>query len=874
MAPLTAFLRSKKEGGFPLNPSYPVRPYPGTIGAAKGDAVIHAVAGSIRINALGRDQLRRMENHGKRLDHAGRRRRVREVDPLVFGSLDLVDAYDRHVEGARRSARAQKLCLHAFIQWPVAMEPTEEAKKLMHDHAVAFIQRVYGGAAVFAARLDQDEAGEHGVDVFFAPRYEKKTKAGSLPWVSLTKHGKELAEARFGAGKNSPYFQGRALQSEWHEHMRDEASLDWAQRGETKIGRDPDRLHVEEFKAEKERAKLTRRRQRAIDAARLERRAVIENECAAIDRERNRQRADELARDAVRLNKDEARLQTKQAELDASAREIEREKKTAVAVRNDAESDAQALRDDAWALRDDARDHARAIREEAANEIADRKAALDTRASGIDAALAEVGRLREAARRDATRIRDAAEADAEAATAQGRADVAARERDCARIENAASNLVRSATAAVEGRHDEEVTHEQVSDPVELATLREHAPDHRPTRGFLYRFWSLNDPRTGAPLSLPGAVRAALERAFDTVARAARRATALARDRAAWEAGRPARDAALAEVGAAEGRLVEIGKREAQAAEAARRALRERDEALGVREDAEDAARSILDQARAEAAETRQAAARSVREELRGAIDAVAADPEKIEADNGPHLAAVRRWFEEHGRGLRERARHEADAERTRLLAAARAEADALRPDPAALAAQAAAMASEVAARRLQEAELIAHVATAGLVPVLRAQGVDPGTCDALEWRYEGRKDLQDRFWSNPARPVRPVVQAARTAAAEMTEAAGSPRQRFERLAGAAARLGEAVRAAFADDPDERTAVGLSVLEALGRARGARDEKGYPHQPAAFVEFHPAYEALRKEARAQLAHAERVHQLTRPEARRDGLGPAP
>ena len=313
-------------------------------------------------------------------------------------------------------------------------------------------------------------------------------------------------------------------------------------------------------------------------------------------------------------------------------------------------------------------------------------------------------------------------------------------------------------------------------------------------------------------------------------------------------GRPARDAALAEVGAAEGRLVEIGKREARAAEAARRALQERDEALGAREDAEDDARAIRDQAKAEAAETRQAAARSVREELRGAIDAVAADPEKIEADDGPYLAAVRRWFEEHGRGLRERASREADAERMRLLAAARAEADALRPAPAALAAQAAAMASEVAAQRLQEAELIAHVATAGLVPVLRAQGVDPGTCDALEWRYEGRKDLQNRFWSNPAQPVRPVVQAARTAAAEMAEVAGSPRQRFERLAGAAVRLGEAVRAAFADDPDdpdERTAVGLSVLEALGRARGARDEKGYPHQPAAFVEAHPAYEALRK-----------------------------
>ena len=155
----------------------------------------------------------------------------------------------------------------------------------MLDQAVAFVNQTHGGRAVFRARLDRDEAGRHGVDVFFAPRYEKVTKRGKVreDWISLTKFGKEAAVARFGQKtlekKNpetgqfetvrdkhgwpmevdcdSKFFQGRAFQDLWFEHLRDEVGLDWVERGEKKVGSDPDRLEVEEYKVREEQRSWT-----------------------------------------------------------------------------------------------------------------------------------------------------------------------------------------------------------------------------------------------------------------------------------------------------------------------------------------------------------------------------------------------------------------------------------------------------------------------------------------------------------------------------------------------------------------------------------------------------------------------------------------
>lgn len=271
-------------------------------------------------------------DHELRLDMKGARRRVREVPPLIWSpyasdelpvplgrakdeeeeerlrqlalerirakievaderrNFTMMDAYAAHVEGARRSSGAKKLFQHAFLQFPTDLEITPETEVEMLAQAVAFINRTYGGHAAFHARLDRDEKGRHGVDVFFAPRYQKTTAKGIEDWISLSKFSKQLARDRFGqrqntaknrktgkfdpvldkAGKpvmvwnDSGYFQGRALQDAFFEHLRDSMGLDWVVRGERKQTRDHDRLEPEEYAAEAEKKKLAAAIQREV----------------------------------------------------------------------------------------------------------------------------------------------------------------------------------------------------------------------------------------------------------------------------------------------------------------------------------------------------------------------------------------------------------------------------------------------------------------------------------------------------------------------------------------------------------------------------------------------------------------------------------
>jgi hypothetical protein len=275
-----------------------------------------------------------MSDHELRKDFNGARRQVREVPPLIWSpyasgeppeALDrrgdedeeeekrlrqielerikalievaaenrnfkLMDAYEAHVEGARRNAAAHKLFQHAFLQFPTDIEITPKSEREMLAQGVAFINRTYGGNAVFHARLDRDERGRHGVDVFFAPRYAKTTAKGTEDWISLSKFSKELARDRFGqrqktvknpktkkfepvfdkkTGKpvmvwnDSGYFQGRALQDAFFEHLRDDMGLKWAVRGERKKTRDDDWKTPEEIGAEKD---LQRAREEAAEA--------------------------------------------------------------------------------------------------------------------------------------------------------------------------------------------------------------------------------------------------------------------------------------------------------------------------------------------------------------------------------------------------------------------------------------------------------------------------------------------------------------------------------------------------------------------------------------------------------------------------------
>ena len=275
-------------------------------------------SGSVRMKSLDASGLAAMGRHEKRLDYAGSKRAIRDVPPLVYSpygeGLDLEQSYAAHVEGTKRNKGGRALARHGFLQFPTDLPITPENEQQMLDEAVAFINATHGGRAVFRARLDRDEAGRHGVDVFFAPKYEKKTRRGKLveDWTSLSKFGKELALERFGerqkkekrpdsglfelvfdtTGKpvmercDSPVFQGRALQDLWTEHLRDRMGLEWVERGKAKVGRDPDRLEPEEYKVAQERGKLESakadlvREMEAREAALVAREAAVSAEHA------------------------------------------------------------------------------------------------------------------------------------------------------------------------------------------------------------------------------------------------------------------------------------------------------------------------------------------------------------------------------------------------------------------------------------------------------------------------------------------------------------------------------------------------------------------------------------------------------------------
>ena len=302
------------------------------------------------------------------------------------------------------------------------------------------------------------------------------------------------------------------------------------------------------------------------------RQKVIEDECRAIDRACDDERR--------------ARLR---AEIEKSERE-----RTTLARQRAAEDECAAI--------DRELERRRLVRERAAFT---RRQAIENECAAIDRQC--VKDLRGAAERNA----EAIVSDAEDAAADARADAdwdAKRIRHEAgkiggRIETAASNLDHATKAARNGTHDELITREHVADETQFEVLCAHAPKGRPTRGFWFQFWSLNDSRTGAPLAFPEAVRAALERAFDAVAALARRMAALARHEATheqqvrdWNAGHEKRERTLDEAREAEGRLTETqaavteaedrlaeiedraARAKAEASEAARTARRERDEA--------------------------------------------------------------------------------------------------------------------------------------------------------------------------------------------------------------------------------------------------------------------------------------------------------
>lgn len=286
-------------------------------------------AGAARVKSGDLAYATAMQGHEDRIDYVGARRRVRDVPPLVYspyaaleapdpdadtrtrrarkdrimrlerfihakpedGNFSIWDSLRAHIAGARKSKAAKKDFLHAFLQYPTDLELNSDRERLMLRQAVEFINLTYGGNAVFHARLDRDEAGRHGVDVFFAPRYEKRTQKGTTQWISLSKFSKENARRRYGQrekrkrdpktgemipvfGKDgqpvmiwndSGKFQGRALQDAWHEHLLESAHIKWAERGKRKQSDDPDRLSPEAYAAHQEEEKLKAEVGRQLD---------------------------------------------------------------------------------------------------------------------------------------------------------------------------------------------------------------------------------------------------------------------------------------------------------------------------------------------------------------------------------------------------------------------------------------------------------------------------------------------------------------------------------------------------------------------------------------------------------------------------------
>ena len=221
--------------------------------------------GSIRQNTMDRAQLNAMERHGKRLDHMGPARRVRDADPLVYGSLDLAEARDRHMEGVQQQGSTE--AVHMFAQFPtdIPAPDTPVKQQRMLAMAVEFANAYHGGDAVFAARLDRDEKGRHGVDVFLMPRYDFQYKDGrTQKRASVSKFSKAEAQKRYG--KDDPRAQGSALQDAWFEHLRG-AGVRWVEPPQRKAKRSADRLEPEAHGLAQDRLRLDA--ERASLAARL-----------------------------------------------------------------------------------------------------------------------------------------------------------------------------------------------------------------------------------------------------------------------------------------------------------------------------------------------------------------------------------------------------------------------------------------------------------------------------------------------------------------------------------------------------------------------------------------------------------------------------
>lgn len=363
---------------------------------------VAGVAGAARIKNVDRAGLARAEKHGKRLDETGKSRAVNDEPPVTTTGLDLRTLFDRHIEGAF-VPKAKSSAMHLLIQFPVDLVDGADAEYMLH-HARAFAERVFGGEAIFADRVDRDETSQRVVDLFLAPRYMKTTKRESKPAVSTTLHLKLLA-AKHGE-KPLPFGYGRALQTALFEYMRDEMKLDGVERGKAKVVPGQDWKSAEQQRAE-ELAGLTAQAQADIDQAEQDKAAVRTDRVEAERQQRDRETAF-LVRQAEAARQQGDREQAlAERERRAAGREQElktrdtatEERERAVAAR---EADGMMAVAQAEIARREA-DHAR-IAMNAALQAAQRNvedSAGDRAAARKELTAAEADRARAAAERNA-----------------------------------------------------------------------------------------------------------------------------------------------------------------------------------------------------------------------------------------------------------------------------------------------------------------------------------------------------------------------------------------------------------------------------------------------------------------------------------------
>lgn len=258
---------------------------------------------SLALGGAGQPTLHAQEKHGKREDGTSRQRRVRDVPPLIYKTLDLRAAYDAHMEGVQQNKGCKRPVLHFIIKMPAevltdrapgpfaALASKDERQRLMAEQAIRFIEETHGGKAVFAARVDRDEAGELVVDVFAAPRYEKRTKKGVSLWTSPTKFGKDLAEKHQdeilrrhpeARGRlTNPRAVGIALQAEFALFFEREngAQLTRTPKDDPR----PDRLETEAFKAVAEAQRSTAQEKAAWETKRVEVEAQLGRQIAKVE---------------------------------------------------------------------------------------------------------------------------------------------------------------------------------------------------------------------------------------------------------------------------------------------------------------------------------------------------------------------------------------------------------------------------------------------------------------------------------------------------------------------------------------------------------------------------------------------------------------